>query len=95
MNGVSPKVYVKVGVIFDEDGAMRPRCLEWEDGRTYKIDRVKAVTPAHAMKAGGQGDRYTIIVGGQERYLFFEHSSDFGSKNVGRWFLERKDEMNQ
>ena len=27
------KVYVKVGVIFQEDGMMLPRSLTWEDGR--------------------------------------------------------------
>lgn len=84
----SAKVYVPVEVHFSEDGRMFPRALIWEDGRTYTIDRVKDVRPAHAEKAGGQGDRYTIMVKGRERYLFFEHNSDFGNQNVGRWFLE-------
>lgn len=85
------KVYVQVGVIFREDGTMLPRSLVWEDGRRYAIDRVVAVRPAHAERAGGQGDRYTVMVGGQQRYLFFEHSMDAGDRNVGRWFIERRE----
>ena len=69
---------------------MCPRSLTWEDGRKYEIDRVKDIRLAHAERAGGIGDRYTIIVGGQERYLFFEHNSEYGNQNIGRWFLERK-----
>lgn len=87
----SPKVYVEVDVEFSKEGDMRPHFLVWEDGSVYTIDKIKDVRPAHAAKAGGQGDRYTIMVNGQERYLFFEHNSDFGNKKPGRWFIERKD----
>lgn len=86
----NPKVYVSVQVEFTEDGRMLPRSLTWEDGCDYEIDRVRDVRPAHAAKAGGQGDRYTVIVKGREKYLFFEHSSEYGNQNVGRWFVERK-----
>lgn len=91
MKGRSAKVYVDVTVEFDADGRMYPRSLVWEDGMAYAIDRVKAVRPAHAERAGGQGDRYTIMVNGQERYLFFEHSANFGDSNIGRWFVERRE----
>jgi len=84
------KVYVKVGVVFREDGVMLPRSLTWEDGRKYPIDRVLNVRPAYAERAGGQGDRYTVMIGGQQRYLFFEHSTDMDDSNLGRWFIERK-----
>ena len=47
------KVYVKVGVVFREDGVMLPRSLTWEDGRKYPIDRVLNVRPAYAERAGG------------------------------------------
>ena len=87
----SLKVYVDVSVDFDTNGQMYPRTLTWEDGMKYEIDRVKAVRPAHAERAGGQGDRYTIMVGGHETYLFFEHSTDYGNKNPGRWFVERRE----
>lgn len=91
MQQPSPKVYVEVNVHFTKEGQMRPRSLVWEDGVTYDIDRVKKVRPSHAERAGGQGDRYTIIVNGRERYLFFEHNADFGNQDVGRWFLERRE----
>lgn len=65
------KVYVQVNVQFREDGIMLPREIIWEDGARYEIDRVTDIRQAAAMKAGGQGDRYTIMVHGMQRYLFF------------------------
>ena len=84
------RVYVDVDVSFDSDGKMRPRTLVWTDGRPYEIDRVLDVRPAHAEKAGGQGDRYKVRVRGQERELFFEHNPDMSSRIIGRWFVEAK-----
>ena len=84
------KEYVEVLVEFATDGTMLPRILVWEDGRRYEIDRIKAIQPAPARKAGGQGDRYTIVIEGQERYLFFEHNVDYGNERVGKWFVERR-----
>ncbi len=82
------KTYVNVRVEFTEDGIMQPLSLTWTDGRQYLIDRVKDVRSAPALKAGGQGDRYTVIISGQERYLFFEHNADYGNERVGKWFVE-------
>ena len=31
------------------------------------------------------------MIEGQEKYLFFEHSTEYGDKNVGRWFVERRE----
>ena len=84
------KVYVPVVVSFRDDGVMIPLYLRWEDGRQYKIDRIRHITPAPALKAGGQGDRYTIVVNGFERFLFFERSAESEGRRLGRWFLERK-----
>ena len=84
------KVYVKVDAAFDEDGKMIPTSLVWEDGTTYEIDRVTDIRQAAAMKAGGQGDRYTVMIGGHQSYLFFERSADLTGNNIGRWFVERK-----
>ena len=86
----SAKVYVAVNVFFTEAGQMQPRSLVWEDGCVYEVDSVKAVRPAHAEKAGGQGDRYTIIVNRRESYIFFEHHPEYGHRDVGRWFVERR-----
>ena len=69
---------------------MLPRAIVWEDGHRYEIDRGIDVRPAYAAKAGGQGDRYTIKVGGQQKYLFFERSTNLSGDIIGRWFVERK-----
>ena len=84
------KVYVSVNVEFTESGIMLPRVITWEDGRKFDIDRVTDIRQAAAMKAGGQGDRYTIIVNGRQSYLFFERSANLSGSNLGRWFVERK-----
>ena len=84
------KVYVAVKAYFREDGTLIPFELTWEDGHTYAIDKVTDIRQAAAMRAGGQGDRYTIIVNGKQSYLFFERSTNLTGNNLGRWFVERK-----
>lgn len=77
------RVYVSVVVAFDELGRMIPKVLLWEDGRKYDIERLLDVRPGYAARAGGQGDRYTVRIEGKERYLFFEHNAEFGSRCLG------------
>lgn len=84
------KVYVDVKVDFRSDGIMLPRKIIWEDGREYEIDRVVDIRQAAAMRAGGQGDRYTIKIDGKQSYLLFERSASQTGNNIGRWFVERK-----
>jgi len=84
------KVYVGVTVDFSEDGVMLPRELVWEDGERYTIDRVVDIRQAAALKAGGQGDRYTVMIRGQRSFLFFERSPNLTGTVIGRWFVERK-----
>ena len=72
------------------DMTMVPRSIVWTDGHEYAIDRVKDIRSAPALKAGGQGDRYTVVVAGKERFLFFEHNADYGNERIGRWFVEVK-----
>ena len=86
----SPKVYVAVKADFNEDGIMLPREITWEDGTKYAIDRVLDIRQAAAMKAGGQGDRYTVRINGKQSYLFFERSTNQAGNNLGRWFVERR-----
>lgn len=54
------------------------------------IDRILDIRQAAAMKAGGQGDRYTVRIRGKQSYLFFERSTNLTGNNIGRWFVERK-----
>lgn len=84
------KVYVPVEVWFRSDGTMLPREIIWVDGTKYEIDRVTEIRQAAAMKAGGQGDRYTVQINGRSSYLFFERNASQAGNNVGRWFVERR-----
>ena len=84
------KVYVAVIASFSEDGNLFPRRLRWEDGREYFIEKILDVRPAAALKAGGQGDRYTVQINGHQSYLFFERSPNISGTNLGKWFVERK-----
>ena len=84
------KVYVAVNTEFTADGIMLPREITWEDGEKFEVDRVLDIRQAAAMKAGGQGDRYTIRINGKQTYLFFERSASLTGNNIGRWFVERR-----
>ena len=81
------KVYVKVNSDFDATGYMQPRQITWGDGRTYPIERVRDFRPANTI-ADMPGDCYTVMVKGQERYLFFERSDPRFPARFGRWFVE-------
>lgn len=72
------KVYVGVKADFREDGVMLPRRITWEDGTEYNIDYIKDIRQAAAMRAGGQGDRYTVMIDGKQSYLFLraQHKPD-------------------
>ena len=84
------KTFVKVTAEHTENGQVRPLLLTWTDGKSYEIDRVSDIRQAAAMKVGGQGDRYTITVNGQQRYLYFERSANICGNTIGRWFVEAK-----
>ncbi len=64
------KVYVAVKADFRDDGVMLPREITWEDGKRYSIDRVVDIRQAAARKAGGQGDRHTVVIDGKRTSLF-------------------------
>ncbi len=83
------KQYIDVDVAMNASGQMLPRIIHWTDGRTYEVTQVKAITPAPARKAGGQGDRYTVVLDQKERFLFFERPLDSDdAAMIGRWFVE-------
>ncbi len=84
------KVYVDVTAKFNSDGVLIPINLTWEDGQIFEIDRVTDIRQAAAMKAGGQGDHYTVWVKGKQSYLFFERNCSLTGNNLGRWFVERR-----
>ena len=76
------RVYVNVIARHDEQGKVRPLEVEWEDGRRFGVDKLLDVRRAAALKAGGQGVRYTVRILGRETYLF---------EDEGRWFVEAKE----
>lgn len=75
------KVFVKVQVEVNTQGEMRPMLLFWEDERKFEIDKVTEVRRAVSMGAGGSGMRYTCVIHGRPKFLFYE---------APRWFLEGK-----
>ena len=74
------KVYVNVMAEFTRDGRLMPRTIIWEDGKKYEIQRVKDCRRAASLRAGGVGVRYTCVINGQEKYLFYEDNN--------MWFVE-------
>ena len=72
------KKYVAVDVRFTAEGRLRPLQIVFDQGHIYEIDQIKDVC-RRAADVGGVGDRYTCIIQGHERYLWFEK---------GRWFVE-------
>ena len=77
------KVYVAVKADFTENGTMLPREITWEDGTKYEIDRITDIRQAAAMKAGGQGDRYTVMIMGIQSFLFFSAVSSTLRRSSG------------
>lgn len=76
------KVYVDVTAEFSKDGDLVPKSFRWEDGQVYEIERVKDVRRAASLKAGGVGMRYTCVIDGQEKHLFYEDNN--------MWFVEER-----
>lgn len=83
MRGISgrQKRYVEVISDTSEEGMVTPLVIVWADGRRFAIDRVLDRRQAHSLKTGGTGIRYTVSVGGQATYLWYEGP---------RWFVEAK-----
>ena len=76
------KTYVAVNLDINEEGAIFPRFIRWGNGRIFCIDQIKYKCRATSAKVGGGGIRYTVMIRGQESYLF--HEGD-------KWFVEAKD----
>ena len=70
MKHSSEKVYVKVNTDFDSTGYMQPRSIIWSDGRIFRIEAVRDFRPASSFETGRTGDRYTVVIHGEEKFLF-------------------------
>ena len=82
------KKYVRISAVFDKEGFVRPTAVLWSDGRVFLIDKVLDIKHMHSSKAGGDGDCFTIRIGGQVRKLFYERSKELEGNHVGRWYIE-------
>lgn len=75
------KVWIEVVTRFLSEGGMRPEELVWSDGRRYLIERVRFVERVPAHVPSMLPVRYTCMIGGKEKYLYFEPQKQ-------RWFVE-------
>ena len=80
------RVNVEVIARFDIDGYITPLEIIWTNGRIFTIDKVVTSCRAASLKAGGQGIRYTILVGGRQAYLYFENPI---------WFVEGNEDVRE
>ena len=78
---VCTKAYVCVMAEFDVDGNILPKCVEWEDGQRFIIDKILDIRQAPSLKVGGAGIRYRVRIRGKETFLWY---------GDGLWFVERK-----
>ena len=62
-----------------DNGNIIPIEIVWEDGRTFKIDKIIDKRKAASTKGGGAGLRYTIVILNKEKYLFLDEYT---------WFVE-------
>lgn len=82
------KIFVRVNADFDVTGYMIPRSITWNDGRIFHIEEVKDFRTAAAVGACFAGDCYTVVVHGQERFLFHDKPDPRHGSNSGRWFVQ-------
>ena len=82
------RIYVKVALECDQTGYMQPTCITWEDGRKFKIDKVRAHRPAGKNHDSRTCDCYTIEIKGAVKYLYFERTGGYQQLTVGRWYVE-------
>ncbi|MFN6432227.1 hypothetical protein EUCA11A_40840 [Eubacterium callanderi] len=71
------KRYVKVMTMTEEDGAVKPLLIYWDEDRRYPVDAILDVRPAASRKAGGQGLRYLIRIGKTETEIYYEDPAWF------------------
>ena len=86
------KQYISVRAEFRDDGIMVPQSIFWTDGQEYRVDRVKNILSARSRKTDERSDRYTVEIGGRERYLFFERNPEPYERPLGRWYVEVREQ---
>ncbi len=82
------RIYVHVNTDFDSTGFVIPKAITWADGRTFVIDSIMDFRPTSSCETMHPGERYTVMIGGKARCLFFEKTDPLFASRVGRWFVE-------
>ena len=75
------RIYVEVLAKHSREGTVEPLSILWEDGRRFCVDRIIDKKRRASLKAGGMGMRYTCVISGKMRYMFYEDD---------RWFVEAR-----
>ncbi len=59
-----------VDVIYrcDKNGNITPLCLNWMDGRSFRIDRVLHIS---RIPVESYGLRFTVAIGSKQRQIYF------------------------
>ena len=76
------KIYIEVNETISASGHARPHWFKWIDGndeRKYDIDKILEIKQTYAPNVGGLAVRYKVLVGGKEKYLWYEGPA---------WFVE-------
>lgn len=74
------KKYVKVIAEIDECGKKTPKTIIFDD-KIYEVDRVLDMKKCASMKVGGVGERYSVRIGNNTTFLYYEKD---------KWFVECK-----
>lgn len=89
LHPITRKIYVKVLTSTDTTGYIEPKAVCWKDGRIFQIESVLDHQPANTVGKNFVGDCYTVLIHGQEKYLFHEWlHPQYHHTPVGRWFVE-------
>ena len=81
------KIYIDLVVKFLSSGGIRPIEILWQDGQRIQIDKVKHIEKAPSNTSGMLLKRFTVMIGGIEKYLYFDKFNE-------RWFVEKKIDEN-
>ncbi len=77
------KKYIKVNADFTVEGNVIPCSVEDDEGNVFEIQKIIDIRRAACLRAGGMGLRFTCIVDGYEKKIYYEDSKD-----SNKWFVE-------
>ena len=72
------KRYIEVIAKHRKNGEIIPLYIIWDNDKKYKIDKIFD-KQRRASQVGGCGMRYSCMIQGEQRYIFYEKD---------KWFIE-------